>query len=146
MGFAPFMVAKSDSVVDNMKSQVFAGKAFPQDESGNISFAVSVGIGRGATRLILPVEEVADVNAVIRAFNPSVAAEDYSPADVVARTLRVQPAEDGGEAHVTFQFSYKPHSRIVQVPVREWNAFVSFMGDVQGWSEEAIAHYKAAQG
>ena len=146
MSFKPSIVMKSDSVVDNMKSQVYAGKAFPQDEAGQVTFAVSVGIGRGATRLILPVEEVADVNAAIRGFNPAISAEDYSPAEVVARTLRVVADEDGGDPMVTFQVSYRPHSRIVQVPVREWNAFVSFMGDVAGWSEEAIAHYKAAQG
>lgn len=144
MSFKPSIVAKSDSVVDNMRGQVFAGKAFPQDESGKVSFAVSVGIGRGATRLVLPVESVGNVSETIRWFNPDLSLEDYSPSAVIHRTIQV--SGEGEDKCVTFQFSYKPHSRIVQVPVKEWPAFVAFMGDVKGWSEEAVAHYKSAQG
>ena len=143
MSFTPFMVSKSNSVVDHMRSQVMSGKGFTQ-EDGNVYLAVSVGIGRGASRMILNAEQVGSVAQVIAAFNPAIKPEYYSPAMVAARTLATEG--EGEEAKVTFQLSYAPHSRSYSIPVKEWSSFVAFMADATEWSEAAIEHYAQLNG
>jgi hypothetical protein len=101
-----------------------------------LKYEVSVGIGRGATRLALGGEEVSDFLSAIRGFNPAVSAEAMTPAEVVRRTIQVEGDE------VTFRVSNAKNARQVSVPVKEWSAFVAHMGEVDGWLDGAVAHFR----
>lgn len=141
--YNPFGGVSVSSIVGHIVSQ--ASKAIEcvmpdRLTSGNgrsaLRYEVSVGIGRGATRLALGGEEVSGFLAAIRDFNPSANAEAMTPAEVVRRTIAVEGEE------VTFRVSNAKNARQVSVPIQEWQAFVQHMGEVDGWLDAAVAHFR----
>jgi hypothetical protein len=102
-----------------------------------VTFAVSVGDGRGSTRMNLTGDQISPVVAMLRSFDLDRNAEEASPAEVIARTI----VREGDV--VQFRVSAKPNARTVSIPVKEWGAFLEYMGNVDQWTEGAVNHYRS---
>jgi hypothetical protein len=143
MGFNPFGGSQITSVVSHLVAQ--ASSAFEM-VSGNllnvgdgrkaVRWEVSVGQGRGATRLGLNGDQIGDVIASLRSFDASADPEAMSPAEVVARTIAVE-----GDA-VTFRVTNAKNARTVSIPRGEFQAFIAHLEQVDGWVDGAVAHYR----
>lgn len=156
--FNPFgsNAAPTRSTVDALIDQVKAGGAIRLNGSDTregagketldavrrgdlsaVNFSVSVGNGRGSTRLDLTGDHVGPVRAALRAWDPAEDLSELPPEECVRRTI----SSDGEE--VTFKLSLAKNSRNVRIPVDEWPAFLDFMDSVGEWTSAALEHFRA---
>ncbi len=144
MSYNPFGVnAPSTSIVQSLIGQTSSAFSMTDADalsSGNgrrgVTFAVSVGDGRGSTRMNLTGDVIPGVLATLRSFDIDRNPEDATPAEVIARTII------RSDDTVQFRVSAKPNARTVTIPVKEWGAFLEYMGNVDQWTEGAVAHYR----
>jgi hypothetical protein len=144
MSYNPFGVnAPSTSIVQSLIGQTASAFSMTDADALNagngrkgVQFAVSVGDGRGSTRMNLTGDQIPGVVATLRSFDIDRNAEEASPAEVIARTI----VREGDV--VQFRVSAKPNARTVSIPMKEWGAFLEYMGNVDQWTEGAVAHYR----
>lgn len=156
--FNPFgsTVAISTSIVAGLMAQVKASKAIVlrDIEGGNvktlndgdgleaIEVKLSVGNGKGSSRLDLVATDLRSVNELLCEFDPEVdKLSDLTPAECVSRTIQREEVKDS-EDIVSFKISLAKNSRSIKVPVSEWAAFVEFMGNLEEWSHGAVAAFR----
>ena len=146
MSYNPFGNNNNGSIVSSLVGQT--GHAFSTVEGADvhagdglsaIRFAVSVGDGRGATRVDLTGDHVDGVLDALSSFRLDQRQEDMSPGEVIARTIRVE-----GDT-VQFLVSGKKNARTVTIPVKEWDAFIQYMEGVSQWTRGAVNHYRAVK-
>lgn len=143
--YNPFGVNTVSSIVDGLMKQT--SQAFSMDDrasldAGNgrkgVRFQVSVGDGRGATRVNLTGDQIGGVVEALSAFRLDAGEPDnLPPGEVVKRTIKV----DKGE--VTFRLTLAKNAREVSIPVNEWASFLDYMSRVDQWTEGAVAHFRS---
>jgi hypothetical protein len=144
MGFNPFGGSQITSVVSHLVAQ--ASSAFEMvaghylavgDGRKAVRWEVSVGQGRGATRLGLNGDQIRPVIEALRAFDTSADPEAMSPAEVVRRTIGVE-----GDS-VTFRVTNAKNARTASIPRVEFQAFIAHLEQVDGWVDGAVTHYRS---
>jgi len=106
-----------------------------------VHFSVSVGNGRGSTRLELTGDHVAPVREALRGWSPDEDLSELPPAECIRRTI-ARETDDDTEI-VSFKLSLAPNSRKCKIPTSEWSGFLDYMDRVQDWSESALAYYQS---
>lgn len=94
-------------------------------------FELSIGQGKGSTKVQIDGSEFCDVASLLGSFDPDAeeSDEELSALECIRRTLK----RDG--ENVTFKVSLAKHSRSVSVPVGTWPDFVKLFAD---WSADLV--------
>lgn len=134
----------STSIVSNLIAQTpsafsmgDAAALAAGDGKAGVRFDVSVGIGKGATKVSLGGNDVSGVLSALRGFDPNADLSSLTPGEVVARTIKVEGEE------ISFRVTLAKNARTVNVPVKEWASFLEYMGNVAEWTEGAVDHFRS---
>jgi hypothetical protein len=134
----------SQSIVSNLIQQTPSAFSMGErgllesgDGRGGVRFDVSVGLGKGATKVSLGGNEVGGVLAALRGFDPNADVSSLTPGEIVARTIKIEGDD------VTFKITLAKNARTVNVPVKEWPSFLEYMGNVSEWTSAAVDHFRS---
>lgn len=108
-----------------------------------LTFATSVGNGRGSTKVELPATEIGDAYYVLDSFDPDEDLGSLSVAQCIKRTIGVEDVD--GVPSVTFKVSLAKHARTVIVPLSDWQAFLNYVHVLDGAALSKIAEFREIQ-
>lgn len=88
---------------------------------GAMVFDLSVGAGKGSSKILIEATDFIEVTAYLKAFDPDqeLGEVELSPLECVKRTLEATDTE------VSFKVSLAKHSRKVTIPRAQWAGFVA---------------------
>jgi hypothetical protein len=156
LGFNP--VAAAVSFIKGLQtsaSWLYARKADPQgpltdedgrltmttgyqtDGSASIHYAVSVGNGRGSSKVELTGDQLAPVADALAAWDPEADLSGLTPAECIERTISVD--KDGV---TSFRLSLAKNSRSTRIPAGEWAGYVALMRANADSVPAAVAYYR----
>jgi len=142
MSFNPLNVVASfiASLQSGQRFELYDGDVAPlkgETPETAIRYSVSVGQGRGSSKVDLNGGDVPGVVAALYNFDPEEDLSHLSPVECIGRTI--VRAKDGS---TTFKLSLAKNARSVKVPAGEWNNFLEYMDTVQESIPLAVAHYQ----
>lgn len=114
-----------------------------------VAWDVSVGNGRGSSKLTISGADSSDAAEVLAAFDPhapDTAEADVSVAEAIRRTIAVEgdAPEEGkaDERNVTFRTSLKRNARTVRIPIGEWGDFQALSAEVDGAMDRMVNYFR----